>query len=70
MEYKIQDVATIVFIFAVAILTFVVVLGIWDIFDKDVIYKSVATIGIIGFAALVAIIAGRFLEKGSNTNLS
>ena len=63
MSHKIQDIATMIFIASVAILTLISLLGIWDILDSSVIYKSFSTIGIIGFAALVASISSKFLEK-------
>ena len=61
---KIQDVAGFFFIIAVAVLSVISILGIWDFFDKDVISKSFQTIGLLAFVAIVVMIAGRFIDRG------
>ncbi len=64
MSSKIQDIATVVFIAAVAILTMVSILGVWEVLDGKVIGKSFSTIGVIGFAAVVTVIAAKLIDKG------
>ncbi len=63
---KIQDVAGFLFIIAVGILSAVSVLGIWDIFGKEVINKSFQTLGLLAVVAVIVIIAGRFIEGRKN----
>lgn len=59
---KIEDIAAFLFILAVALLSVVSVLGIWDFFNDDVISKSFQTLGFLAFVAAVVMIAGRFME--------
>lgn len=59
----IQQVAVIVFIICVVILTVVSVLAIWDVFGDDVLYKSLSTIGVISFASFIVILAAKAVEK-------
>ena len=66
MSNKIQDIATIIFIAAVAILTLVSILGVWEVLSNDVIWKSFSTIGVVGFAAVVAVVAAKLVDKGHN----
>jgi len=64
MEYasnKIKNWSAGAFIGCIVILTFISVLGIWHIFQADVIRKSFETIGFIGFIALVVVFAGSYL---------
>lgn len=53
------------FIVAVEILAVVSVLGIWEVFGRDVIEKSVATLGLLAFVSVVVLIAGRFIHARS-----
>jgi hypothetical protein len=63
MSKKIQDSALLIFILSIVILTVVAVLGIWDVFQDDVIYKSFTTIGILTFASLITVIAARAMNR-------
>lgn len=60
---SIHNVASAFFIGAVAVLSVISVLGVWEIFGSDVILKSFQTLGLLAFIAVVIIIAGRFLEQ-------
>jgi hypothetical protein len=60
---KIQDTAGFLFIFCVALLSAISVLGIWDFFDDDVIGKSFMSIGILAAVAVIVMVAGRFMDK-------
>ena len=57
----IQDTAALLFVVAVAILTAVCVLGVWDFFSHDVVWKSFETVGLLALVAVVVIIAGHFM---------
>ncbi len=57
----IQDTASFLFIIAIAVLTSVCVLGVWDFFSDDVIWKSFETVGLLALVAVIVIVAGRFL---------
>lgn len=64
----IQNIAIAIFIISTAILTFVAIMAIWDVFEKDVLYKSLSTIGVVAFASLVVIVAGRFIDKHKDSD--
>lgn len=66
---KIQDSAAYAFIVSVAVLTVVSVLGVWKVFDTDVISKSFQTIGLLAAVAVIVMIAGRFVG-GHNESVS
>ena len=65
MSEKIQNIALVVLIVSVAIMTLLGVLSIWDFLDNDVLAKSLSTIGVITFASLVTFAAAKaFKPKG------
>ncbi len=59
---KIQFFAANFFIIAVSILTVISVMGIWKIFDTDVITKSFETLGLLAVVAVIVIVAVNFIE--------
>ena len=63
MSKIIENIAVAIFIMSVVILTLLAVLAIWDVLEKDVLWKSLSTIGILAFASLVVIVAARAVEK-------
>lgn len=65
---KLLDTTAYIFITAVAVLSIVAVLGVWDYFSKDVITKSFETLGLLAFVAIIVIIAGHFIENRSQTD--
>jgi hypothetical protein len=68
MLKTIQDVTVGIFIACVVILTLVAVLSIWGIFNDDVLWKSLSTIGVIGFASLVILVAAKAVEHKNTTS--
>ena len=58
----IQDSAAFFFVAAVATLSIVSVLGVWDFFAHNVINKSFETLGVLAAASVVVIVASRFIE--------
>lgn len=62
MAKSIKNVAITVFIVAVVVLTLIGVLSIWDVLAKDTLYKSVTTMALIGFAALIVAGSAKFIE--------
>jgi len=58
----IQNAAASTFISSVAVLSIIAILGVWDIFGKDIINKSFQTLGLLTLVAIIVMIAGRFLE--------
>ena len=58
----IQDIAGFLFIAAVAFLSVISVLGVWDFFSQDIINKSFETMGVLALVAIVVMVAGRFIE--------
>ena len=63
MAHTIKKVAVAILIISVCFLTFLAVLSIWDVLSKDVMYKSLSTIGVIAFAALIVLVAAKSLEE-------
>lgn len=63
---KIGDVSAQFFIIAVVVLTFVSILGVWDIFSDDVITKSFQTIGLLATVAVVIIVAGKYMDRNQD----
>jgi len=59
---KIQDFAAGAFLVAVVLLSLVSILGVWEIFGRDVITKSFETIGLLAGVAVIVMVAGRFME--------
>ncbi len=49
MSETIKNGATVIFITSTVILTFVSILGVWEVLSRDVIGKSLATGGIVLF---------------------
>lgn len=63
MYKRIQDIAAGLFITFTAIFTVVAILAVWDLVAKDALEKSMTTIGILAFGALIVIIAARVIDK-------
>jgi hypothetical protein len=59
---KIQDLAAALFLGAVIALTALSILGVWEVYGRDVITKSFMTIGLLAVVAVIVIVAGRFME--------
>jgi uncharacterized membrane protein len=60
---KIADFAAYLFIVSVVLLSFVSILGVWDIFEKDVISKSFQSISLLAAVAVIILIAERFIDS-------
>ncbi len=63
----IQSIAAYFFIIAVSILTVISIMGIWKIFDTDVITKSFETLGLLAVVAVIVMVAGQFMEGKKET---
>ncbi|MFA6502871.1 MAG: hypothetical protein WCT45_01265 [Candidatus Paceibacterota bacterium] len=61
----VQNSAAGIFIACVVVLTAISILGVWDIFSGDVITKSFETLGLLAFAAVVVIVASRYVGDPS-----
>lgn len=57
----IQNMAASLFVFCVVILSAISVLGVWDYFNSDVIWKSFQTLGIIALVSIVVMVASKFV---------
>jgi len=62
--------AAFAFVLALAILTGVCVLGVWEFFSNDVIWKSFETVGLLALVAVIIIVASRFLGFGGTSSSS
>ncbi len=58
-----QDLSAGFFISAIAVLSFISVLGVWEVFGSDVITKSFSTLGLLAVVSIAIIIAGRYFDK-------
>jgi hypothetical protein len=61
----IQNAAALVFVAAVGVLSAVSILGVWKIFDQDVISKSFQTLWLLALVAVIVMVAGKFLAGRS-----
>ena len=66
---KVKSVAIGILITAVSILTLIAILSIWDVLSKDVLWKSISTIGIVAFGSLIVVVAAQALEHKNPTNI-
>ncbi len=66
MLKTVQTIAYWVMIISLVFLTLLAILSIWDIFDKDVFWKSIATIGVITFSSGIILIVTKNIEKNQN----
>ena len=63
---QIKKWSVIVLITSLVVLTFLAILAIWDVFDEDVAFKAIATMGVITFSCLVSItVSSKFEEKNT-----
>src|SRR3989344_4174590 len=60
---SIQNIAAIIFIIAVVILSAVSIFGVWDFFSRDVITKSFQTLGWLVLVSIIVMVASQFIEK-------
>lgn len=63
MAHGIKRVAIWVLIVSVVLFTFLAILSIWDVLQKDVLGKSLSTLGVIAFAALIVVVAAKSYEE-------
>jgi hypothetical protein len=63
----IQDATGFLFIGIVALFSAIAVMGIWEILGKDVIEKSLMTIGLLALVAVIVMVAGRFVGNREST---
>ena len=67
---NVKSVAIGILITAVSVLTLIAILSIWDVLSKDVLWKSISTIGIIAFGALIVVIAAQALENKNTSHVN
>lgn len=60
---NIQNIAAFLFIGAVIILTGISILGVWNFFTGDVIFKSMQTLGLLAVVSIVIMAAGKFMDR-------
>lgn len=70
MSETIKNGATVIFITSTVILTFVSILGVWEVLSRDVIGKSLATGGIVLFSCIASIIAASIVEHKTQGTIS
>jgi len=68
--HALKNGAGILFISCLTILTGIAVLGVWDFFTHDVIWKSFQTLGICAVVAVVVMVAGRFMDASPDLSSS
>lgn len=62
MSQSIQKIAVSVLIASVVVLTFLAILAIWDVLSDDIFWKSISTIGVVAFAALIVVVAAKSID--------
>lgn len=60
---KIQDGSAFIFIICVLVLTVISIMGVWDVLGKDVITKSMQTVGLLAVVSMIVIAAGKFVDS-------
>lgn len=65
IQTRVQNWAAGVFVASVAVLTAVSILGIWKVFDRDVIEKSLETLGLLALVSFVVIVAARYVGSAT-----
>lgn len=68
--HAIKKIAVSVLVTAVTLLTFLSILSIWDVLAKDIFWKSISSIGVVAFGALVIVVAAQTLEKKEDAKVS
>lgn len=63
-----KQIAIYTLVTSVAILTLIAVLSIWDVLSEEVLGKSLSTIGVVAFGALIVVVASQALDNKNNTN--
>jgi len=64
MVIKIEKIAFVTLISSVIIVVLITILSIWiGIFDEDLLWRSVSTVSVIGFASLVVLLATKLIDK-------
>jgi len=66
---KLQDVSAFVFISCVTILAIISILGVWKVFNEDVIGKSIQTITLLAAVTIIITIAGKFFDSRKQQNI-
>ncbi|MFA4890371.1 MAG: hypothetical protein WC587_01925 [Candidatus Paceibacterota bacterium] len=62
MANILKKASVVILVISVVLMTFLAILSIWDFLQKDVLQKSLTTIGVVGFAALVVLLAAKYVE--------
>lgn len=55
---------------SVIIFTFLAILAIWDVFDEDIAWKSLSTLGVILVASLITLVILKLIEEKTEKNIS
>jgi len=66
MQDIIKRIVVTILIASVTIFTLLSVLAIWDVFEEDIAWKSLSTLGVIFFASLITLVVIRVIENKDN----
>lgn len=69
MKTKIKELASLLFMLCVLILSLISILGIWDLVPDDLVEKSMATIALITFTSLIVAFAATLSRHGEKTGV-
>jgi hypothetical protein len=60
---KTANIAAYLFILSVVALSTISILGVWDFFAEDVIYKSFQSVGVLALVAVIVMVADHFIDQ-------
>lgn len=63
MIEKAKKITAIILTFSVVVFTFLAIFAIWDVFDEDVAWRSLGTLGVLFFASLVMLTVLKIVER-------
>jgi hypothetical protein len=62
MYESVKKLVALILAISVTIFTLIAILGIWDVFNKDVIGKSLSTMGVLVFSCSITLIIMKIIE--------
>ncbi|MEZ4180043.1 MAG: hypothetical protein R3B41_00785 [Candidatus Doudnabacteria bacterium] len=61
--YSFKKITTMIVVTSLVLFTFLAILSIWDVLGEEVAWKSVATLAVITFSSIIALVVFRVFEN-------